>query len=1044
MSDELIATYHFLPWSRQGAASLLTNPDPLDSSLSASASMPVRLVVNAAHDIDLDLRLFGPGDVTGLDSRQVIRTEPRSQTKDFIPNYFPAVEFDRPDLPWLFTPAAKGSRDRLRPWICLVVVEKQDGVSLLFGRQLALPVLEIASPALPGNELPPLEDSWAWAHVQVAGKIAAGQTLEQVLASAPHLVCSRLLCPRKLLPNRDYIACVVPAFEAGRKAGLGLPGGDTQLAPAWLSGDEAPSTIQLPVYYHWEFSTGSAGDFEALARLLQPRVMPDTVGIRPMDISHPGFGLSEIPPEAPGRILGLEGALRAPTTRRSDWPVQASQPFQAELRALLDAPLTLEPQEEPGPLVAPPLYGRWHAAQTSVPEDQPRWFRELNLDPRERTVSGFGTLVVQDQQDSLMQSAWEQVEDIVAANRLLNQAQLSRSVGLAVLENDLKPLQVDSLLQITRPAHARLRMSPVTLQRMIKDSKVPAAALANTFRRVSRPRGPLARRVYAGQQRGVRSYVSRLNAEVNAIAAAPVRSKPGGALTPAEPRVELPPDWLRGWYRRAPVIFLAGAALLLLLAVLSFAALGLLGFGLLGWLAGAGLAAGLGLAALASGAAAVWLASRSNRWRTGEVLASSRFSPQEIQAVPGQPDFRIAPAAGPPPDAASTAIRVGQDSLEAARFRQAASEFQAAFSRSAELAEPHPLPGLTLAAIQPVLLARLDPKVTVPARIQARLTLAPGLWEPEDPLEPILAYPRFERPMYEALRDLSQELLLPGLEAIKPNTVTLLETNPRYIEAYMVGLNHEMGRELLWQEYPTDQRGSYFRQFWDVRGRVPPARTPEERERLKDIPEIHTWQGEDGLGSSLTGGSTEGSLVLLVRGELLRRFPTAMIYACQAEFITAPNGQLSRERGLTDVEKYPLFRGTLDPDITFIGFDLDEETARGDPDPINGKPGWFIVMQEQPTEPRFGLDVAEQFAATLPPLTAWNNLSWGHLAADQAAFDSLAHVRLGQPLPDTSAVQQPPGVAWGENAAHMAFITLQKPVRIGIHADDMLPAGGGA
>ena len=34
----------------------------------------------------------------------------------------------------------------------------------------------------------------------------------------------------------------------------------------------------------------------------------------------------------------------------------------------------------------------------------------------------------------------------------------------------------------------------------------------------------------------------------------------------------------------------------------------------------------------------------------------------------------------------------------------------------------------------------------------------------------------------------------------------------------MVGLNHEFARKLLWREYPTDQRGSYFRQFWDARG----------------------------------------------------------------------------------------------------------------------------------------------------------------------------------------------------------------------------------
>ena len=43
-----------------------------------------------------------------------------------------------------------------------------------------------------------------------------------------------------------------------------------------------------------------------------------------------------------------------------------------------------------------------------------------------------------------------------------------------------------------------------------------------------------------------------------------------------------------------------------------------------------------------------------------------------------------------------------------------------------------------------------------------------------------------------------------------------METNQRFIEAYMVGLNYEFARKLLWREYPTDQRGSYFRQFWSV------------------------------------------------------------------------------------------------------------------------------------------------------------------------------------------------------------------------------------
>jgi hypothetical protein len=82
--------------------------------------------------------------------------------------------------------------------------------------------------------------------------------------------------------------------------------------------------------------------------------------------------------------------------------------------------------------------------------------------------------------------------------------------------------------------------------------------------------------------------------------------------------------------------------------------------------------------------------------------------------------------------------------------------------------------------------------------------------------------------------------------------------------------------------------------------------------------------------------------------------------------------------------------------------------------------------------------VVDGFAGDLT-LTNWSDLSWGHLAQNQADFDQLTHIRLDDVLPDTSGVSDPSGATWGENAAHMAFVTLQQPVRIGIHADDMLP-----
>ncbi len=289
------ANYVFLPWVRQGAASGIQTPDSLSANQAGVVSVPVKLRVNNTDDIDRQVRLHGPGDVTGIDPQQVVRTEPRHLATDFEPNYFPAIEFDRPDFPWLFTPAKADAAGKLRPWLCLVVVRKQEGVTLRVDRNLPLPVLEIKAPARPERELPDLSESWAWAHAQVAGSRRDAGSLKQSLAGDPALTVSRLLCPRRLDPLTEYLACVVPAFELGRKAGLGLPiqPEDENAVETGLDvGSAISSQVTLPVYFHWEFRTGTGGDFEALVGLLEARdsrELPAEVGKRRMDISQPGF-----------------------------------------------------------------------------------------------------------------------------------------------------------------------------------------------------------------------------------------------------------------------------------------------------------------------------------------------------------------------------------------------------------------------------------------------------------------------------------------------------------------------------------------------------------------------------------------------------------------------------------------------------------------------------------------------------------------------------------------------------------------------------------
>ena len=162
------ARHHFVPWVREGSGcSVLKNADTLGAGVAGHAVFPVRLRVNRSADISISLRLNGPGDVTGLDTRVVIRTDPPHMAQGFEPNYFPAIEFSQPALPWLFTGATgDGCQGRLRPWLCLVVVRKQPGVSLSADRNRPLPVLSIQPPASPLDELLDCSEPPGWELMQ--------------------------------------------------------------------------------------------------------------------------------------------------------------------------------------------------------------------------------------------------------------------------------------------------------------------------------------------------------------------------------------------------------------------------------------------------------------------------------------------------------------------------------------------------------------------------------------------------------------------------------------------------------------------------------------------------------------------------------------------------------------------------------------------------------------------------------------------------------------------------------------------------------------
>jgi hypothetical protein len=223
-----------------------------------------------------------------------------------------------------------------------------------------------------------------------------------------------------------------------------------------------------------------------------------------------------------------------------------------------------------------------------------------------------------------------------------------------------------------------------------------------------------------------------------------------------------------------------------------------------------------------------------------------------------------------------------------------------------------------------------------------------------------------------------------------------LETNRAFMEAYMVGLNTEMGRELLWRRFPTDQRGTYFKSFWGYDTTQPGADGSPQRDAA-DIDEITSW-GDQPLGSGMPGAATD-EFVLLLRSDLLRRYPNALIYLAPSV-----DGAPDNAAG---VHVMPSFNGSLDPDVAFFGFPVTAQAAIGD----GTTTGYFVILQEHPTEPRFGLD-------------------------PHVSLGTATHLSVGTRPPD--GVTPPANLAWGSNAAAMAAITLQAPVRIAIRVSRLV------
>lgn len=1170
----LNTAYRFLPWVRHGLAAAHATPDPLNAPLAAhpEITVGVRIAQNPASPVPIPMRSFSAGDVIGIDTRLIVRTEPRAQVHDFEANFLACIDFDPPDFPWAFTPAAADATERLRPWLVLLVLEAAKVALPRIQAPALLPVIRIKA-ADATSELPDLSQSWSWAHAQLISNTAVENPggLAADMARDPRLNISRLISPRRLKPNTAYFACLVPAFKAGTLRGLGMiadeEAGPSTLEPAWLAG--VNTDVKLPVYFHWEFSTGNAGDFEYLARRLRtpPMVKNDPTvqaALTQLGTVPIAIDADHLLARDPVGAL-MEGALinmNFQSVSLPDPEVAGNlETVVNALNGLIVNPVNTTAADQRLD-VKPPIYGAWHARRhtlTRADLDQD-WLTDINLDPRFRAAAGYGTEIVKRDQEEFVEASLKQLGDVIATEALLNRARLAREALRALHTRHLAALPPERLLQLTAPLHARVMIDQtgLTIKGNIAASSFPDAATDPAMRRFSSSRRPVLRN--AARRAGMEATLgASMRAWINTLADAKKNRAqldinafvPDGLLgSRSLDKLELPAadDVLvdlspLGWsgsvaageirrlqknsaqlqrsftsgrrvqlrpeeVRRGGVLtdlhvqrlmqFSSAATLppdmsTLTKAMRARATRGVEGLllrqsangdtqvdglridnrgGLLHLDAPRGQTRMLARipALVASSALARVAVGDARRLGAQAVFASlplntldtARATPVNLQAGA---DFRFAENGTARNDISEISITLPPPyksqavvSRYAAAYKIIATEWVGPAQRAGVSIAALDLP---LARIQAQVLARTQPDHSVSARLNSMLSIsgerldnpsqlrvADSLWR--DTLshqrfiiprtfDRVMAYPRLDIPLYQRLANYDRRAFLPGVDDIPDDLILLLKTNARFIDSFMVGANVEMNRELLWRAYPTDQRGTPFHRFW------------QRFDGKEDIEDIHLWNREP-LGKRTNPGRTDGNefLVLLVRGQLLKRYPNTHVYAWKKgrdETLNRDNVLRKNKDGVppsnSDI-KEPAFAGTLGNDIVFFGFDIQPTQS--------GAGEWCFVLEEPMTEPRFGFDIEDdnpnrrarpllsslrssQALLADTGISPWKALSWKHLDVAEGAHVGLAALGnlVNSPFPGAAKLPVDP------SSADFAHALIQLPFRAFYLGNDLIP-----
>jgi hypothetical protein len=634
----------------------------------------------------------------------------------------------------------------------------------------------------------------------------------------------------------------------------------------------APVTV--PLYDFWEFRTAAPpGSFEDLAALLRPGGAPPTTGRAPMDYPR-------VPAAGDVEVRGALAPLGA-----------VDAPLPGEIRADLAGLRTPARDEKGRPIVGLPRYGE--AWRTGAPEETV-WAGELNTDPRDRGVAGLGLELGIRLQEELSAEVSARLGAVAEARQRIGHLVLGLGAAERLWERRLPPARLERLW-LFGPGLRRVVTPQGTVAELATapDRPLPEGLFSAAARRVLRTGPARTKLTAAGAARP---------AEI--LKAANTCPAPPPATDAGLPLRELGTDLKELEQRRREALQRGGFDLREVGERAAEAAgradprLRDFAFAIASRLKDAAHAGAL--APWAQGLALLAAAVRDLRDEEVErLLGAMRDYLERFPRPAGERDLRdlLEGLEEPPPR------------------------------------EP-PCRPVDLDALADAVETAYDPRREDGAARTRVLATIDGL-DPAQPLAPPEPCVGLDRPVWTDVKTHFAEWLLPGAGALPENAVIAVETNPRFVEALLTGLNTQLLAELRWRGIPIATGCTPLCEFWSRRDTATGLPVP-------DITGIASWPDASTLPSPQhrPPGASGRDLVIVIRGRLFLRYPATIVY-----LVAAPDFDHDPDPAAARV--YPGFQGRITGDVTYFGF------QGFDPEAISGH---WLVFEEPPAGYRFAND----------------------------------------------------------------------------------------